>query len=97
MGRLFAEVEVLPSIIRKNFGTVLARFEKALARALPHLGKQELAWRIHFAIGAMAHSLRLPPVTLSPPPRRDPVVVCRRLVTFAGAAMRAPASKEQSK
>jgi hypothetical protein len=34
------------------------RFVKALHRALPGLPMPELFWRIHFAMGAMAHALR---------------------------------------
>ena len=33
------------------------RLIAALMRALPHLGREELLWRVHFMMGAMAHTL----------------------------------------
>jgi AcrR family transcriptional regulator len=58
MGRLHAEGDLSPRILKNNFGPVLAAFTRALRRALPGLPEEELLLRIHFAIGAMAHTLR---------------------------------------
>lgn len=58
LGRLHAEGDVLSTIIRSQFGGVLQRFAVALRRALPDLPDEELYWRLNFAIGALAQTLR---------------------------------------
>src|SRR6185503_15006764 len=35
----------------------LARDEEAFLRALPHLSRQELTWRLHFVMGALSYTL----------------------------------------
>ena len=45
-------------LARGRFHVLFERFVKALHRAAPELPMQELFWRIHFAMGAMAHALR---------------------------------------
>lgn len=44
------------TIVLQAFREVRRRFLEALARALPHLPEEELAWRFHFLVGAMAHT-----------------------------------------
>jgi AcrR family transcriptional regulator len=56
MGRIYAEGQLLP-VVHRNFQPVIARFVLALRRALPELPDAEFHWRIHFMIGAMAHTL----------------------------------------
>jgi len=58
LGRLHAEGDLLPRILTSQFGEVLERFGAALRRALPDLPPEELIWRLHFAIGALAQTLR---------------------------------------
>ena len=56
MGRMYAE-GMMPAITRKHFHTVACRFVGTLRKALPELPEEELGWRIHFMIGAMAHAM----------------------------------------
>lgn len=56
LGRLYSEPR-LWKIFFEELGETVPRFTAALRRALPHLSKAELFWRIHFAIGAMNHTL----------------------------------------
>jgi hypothetical protein len=56
MGRLYAEGR-LPAVIERHFLPVIVRFRAALERALPELPERELLWRLHFMIGAMAHTM----------------------------------------
>src|SRR5882724_4007233 len=59
MGRIIMEGrDRLPRMIRQHFGVVLQRFTEALQQAAPELPRVELFWRLHFTIGAMAHTLR---------------------------------------
>jgi AcrR family transcriptional regulator len=56
MGRLYGE-GLMPSIAEKHFRPVVSRFTAAFARALPRLSEQELALRLQFMVGAMAHTM----------------------------------------
>src|SRR5579872_608901 len=60
MGRLHAE-GLIPMIGRVHFQETAGRFVAALRIALPDLPDEELVWRIHFLVGAMADSMQRPP------------------------------------
>lgn len=58
IGRLYTEPgDFAPRLYQQHFEHMAQRFLPALARALPALPPRELFWRMHFAIGAMAHTL----------------------------------------
>lgn len=57
MGRMYAETDMLPQIIRSEFRPLLLRFHDAFRRALPDLAPDELLRRLFFGVGAMAHAL----------------------------------------
>jgi AcrR family transcriptional regulator len=56
MGRVYAE-GLMEGVVRRNFQTVIDRFVPAMRKALPHLSQEEFLWRMHFMIGAMAHTM----------------------------------------
>src|SRR5689334_16744102 len=56
MGRLYAE-GLMPKIARKHFHDVLNQFMGALREVLPEMPDQEFLWRVHFMMGAMAHTM----------------------------------------
>jgi AcrR family transcriptional regulator len=56
MGRLFAEGLMAP-LVERHFQTVVVRTLAALRKSLPHLPEDEFLWRVHFMIGAMAHTM----------------------------------------
>jgi hypothetical protein len=66
--------------------------------ALPDLSENVLLWRLHFAIGAMAHAMRLCgsrwPAAAFFPPSNDTETVVRLLVTFLANGMVAPDARE---
>lgn len=45
--------EVGPDFFRELFGPLVQRFNAVLHEAAPQLGPLELAWRLHFLVGAM--------------------------------------------
>lgn len=58
IGRLYTEPgDFAPQLYKQQFEPLAQRFAPALSRALPDLPRNELFWRIHFAIGSMAHTL----------------------------------------
>ncbi len=92
MGRIYAEGQLLP-LVHRNFQPVIARFFPAMRKALPGLPQEEFVWRMHFMIGAMAHTLCSSP---------DPAFVANRewaiaqridyLIRFLIGGFRAPAA-----
>ena len=89
MGRIYAE-GLMPQMVQKHFHLTTNRFLAALKRALPDLPQDELAWRVHFMVGAMAHTMCgapiFPGISLSGDFHRR----MRRLVTFLTAGFHAP-------
>jgi AcrR family transcriptional regulator len=88
MGRLYGE-DLMPKLITRHFQPMVSRFAEALRRTLPDLPGEELAWRIHFMIGAMAHTLAGPPGTRRSFAGESQEVVAR-LVAFLSGGFRAP-------
>jgi hypothetical protein len=94
MGRLTAE-GLMPMIAAKHFRPVVERFFSALRHAIPHLQPNEAMWRIHFMIGAMAHSMGCAPDVHKylggPDPAMDAPELVQQLIVFCAAGFRAPA------
>jgi len=86
MGRMYAE-GLMPAIAEKHFHTVKSRFTAAFARALPGLSEQEVALRLQFMIGAMAHTMLFACRQFS----IDGNLLMRELVAFVVGGMSAPA------
>jgi AcrR family transcriptional regulator len=89
MGQMLAE-GMMPRIVEKHFQATGLRFVAALRRAIPELPEDELMWRVHFMIGAMAHTMCRAPIF--PQVARDAGDMeprMERLVTFLGAGFRA--------
>ncbi len=58
MGRIFAEnAEFLERFFQDHLALVTDRFFSALDRATPQLAREEMLWRAHFLVGAMAHTM----------------------------------------
>ena len=58
IGRLYTEPgEFAERLYKQQFEHMSQRFVPALHRAMPDLPRVELFWRLHFAIGAMAHTM----------------------------------------
>lgn len=94
-GRIFAEPSPhLQQTLDDFFTEVVARFGAAFKSALPELEQDELAWRMHFMVGAMIHTLmahdRLKRFTCGACTLDDPDALIDRMVTFCAAGMRAP-------
>jgi AcrR family transcriptional regulator len=90
MGRIYAE-GLMPELVQRHLRPTTSRFLAALRRALPELPQEELMWRVHFMVGAMAHTMCGPPVF--PGIAHGPADYPRRmerLVAFLNAGFRAP-------
>lgn len=95
-GRMLAEQPpFLRQFLQEQFATLGARFVAALQRALPELAPAELWWRLHFTVGAMAHTLQHADdlLLLSGPAceRLDGRALAERLIAFAtGGTLASP-------
>jgi hypothetical protein len=70
----------------------------ALQRAVPELPQEELMWRVHFMVGAMAHTMcRVPIFPQLAGDVTDMGPRLKRLVTFLGAGFRAAATAGKEK
>lgn len=101
VGRVLGERnEKLRRFMVTELAEVVRRFSAALQRALPDLPKEEVLWRGHFMVGAMAHTLCNPDFLKQFSgglvDKIDYEVTLRRLVAFAGAGFKAkPAELEK--
>jgi AcrR family transcriptional regulator len=93
MGRIYSE-GLMPQLVQKHFRPTMGRFLSAFRRALPELTEDELLWRVHFMVGAMAHTMCGPPVLpgLTEDPADFPRRV-RRLTAFLSAGFKAQVEK----
>lgn len=58
LARAYAEHnERLRRFLSDNYGHVLKEFANAFARLLPHLGKEELYWRLDIVSGALTYAM----------------------------------------
>lgn len=98
-GMLYGESgDEVRGFFTEKMGPVAARFVSAFSRALPHLSRKELFWRMAFCVGVMAHVLRggveikLISGGLCDPSRLD--LAAPRVVEFLAAGLRAPAQSD---
>jgi AcrR family transcriptional regulator len=94
-GRLHTETsDEMRGLLLEHFKEVAGRFGKAFGKALPHLDEEEVGLRIHFLVGAMAHTLLWSNKMPGPPFGRRRSVpadeAVESLVRFAAAGMAAP-------
>jgi len=58
LGRCLAETRPeVESLLKEQFQLIVARFEKALMKALPELSRSDVYWRLKFTFGALHHWL----------------------------------------
>ncbi len=58
LGRAYVDPSpALRGFLSERYAPTMARFKDAFARALPGIERQELSWRLHFTMGALAYTL----------------------------------------
>ena len=57
VGRIHSETDEIREVFGKLFQPVMSRFMRAFLKALPELDPDEIEWRAHFLVGAMAHTM----------------------------------------
>ncbi|HEX6894896.1 MAG TPA: TetR/AcrR family transcriptional regulator [Bryobacteraceae bacterium] len=95
MGRMYTEpADYVERMYKEHLEPVASRFVEAYQRALPDVPRVEIMWRLHFSIGALAHTMaasRL--LQIFSKGECDPSDVestLKRLEAFMMAGLRAP-------
>lgn len=96
LGRAYVDPSpVLRHFLSERYAPVIARFKDAFGQALPQLGKQDLTWRLHFVMGALAYTLAGTDAwkliaALNPGKAGNDALLLRRLEPFLIAGLKAP-------
>jgi AcrR family transcriptional regulator len=94
MGRIHAE-GLMASVVARHFQAIIARFSEGMRRALPDLPAAEFVWRVHFMVGAMAHTMCVAPffpgIPVEPGSFNQRI---DRLIAFVSAGFRAPVPQQ---
>ena len=94
LGRLVLEPnDYIQSLLTRQFETVLIKFMPALQKSLPKLEPVDFFWRLHFLVGAMAHTMadseRIRRVSNGVCDPDDTEGTINRLVVFLTAGLKA--------
>jgi len=96
LGRAYADpAPFIRRFLSEQYAVMIARFKAAFGRALPHLPKKELSWRLHFVMGALSYTLAGTDAlkliaALNPRESDNDEMLLRRLAPFLIAGLRAP-------
>jgi AcrR family transcriptional regulator len=96
LGRAYADpAPFIRQFLSDQYAVMIARFKDAFGRALPHLPRKELSWRLHFIMGALSYTLAgtdaLKIISeLSPDEPDNDEILLRRLAPFLLAGLNAP-------
>ena len=96
LGRVYVDPSpVLRKFLSERYAPAIARFKDAFGRALPELPRQELSWRLHFMMGALAYTLAGADAwklisALNPGECANDELLLRRLGPFLIAGLKAP-------
>jgi AcrR family transcriptional regulator len=94
MARIHVE-GLIPDIAQRHFQPMITRFASAFQRTCPNATKEELAWKIHFMIGAMAFTLLYPPESRQDLAPASQITIAKRLIAFISWGFRAPETVEK--
>src|SRR5262252_3080295 len=96
LGRAYADpAPFIRRFLSEQYAVMIARFKAAFGRALPHLPKKELSWRLHFVMGALSYTLAGTDAlkliaALNPRDAGNDEALLRRLAPFLIAGLKAP-------
>jgi AcrR family transcriptional regulator len=95
LGRAYADpAPFIRHFLSAQYAVMIARFKAAFGRALPHLPRKELAWRLHFVMGALSFTLAgtdaLKLIAALRGEAGSDEMLLRRLAPFLIAGLKAP-------
>ena len=96
VGRAYADpAPFIRHFLSEQYAEMIARYKEAFLRALPHLTRQELTWRLHFVMGALSYTLAGTDALklfaqMTHTEREDDELLLQRLAPFLVAGLKAP-------
>jgi len=96
LGRTYTEpAKPVRALIGQLYAPVMARFKSAFERALPHMPREEVVWRMHFMFGTLSYTLAATDAVqliagFKPEDRHDARLLEDRLTAFLAAGLAAP-------
>ena len=96
LGRTYTEPsKPIRQLIGQLYGKTMERYKQALERALPHMPREELVWRMHFMFGTLSYTLAATDTVQliagsKPEDRHDARLLEERLTAFLAAGLGAP-------
>ena len=91
VGRIHSETDDIRAVFITLFEPTLSRFRAAFQNALPHVDADEVAWRTHFLVGSMAHTMMWCESFVSHTTHRpDPSEILESLIQFGTAGLATP-------
>lgn len=100
LGRAYADpAPFIREFLSNQYREMIARFRIAFSRALPHIPREELSWRLHFVMGALSYTLAGTDVLqvisqYHPEEATNDELLLKRLAPFLAAGLRAPSPAE---
>ncbi len=96
LGRTYTEpAKAIRQLIGQMYAPIMDRYKDALERALPHMPREEIVWRMHFMFGTLAYTLAATDTVqliagCKPEDRYDARLLEERLTAFLHAGLNAP-------
>jgi hypothetical protein len=97
LGRAYADpAPFIRHFLSQQYVEMIGRYKEAFLKALPHLTRQELTWRLHFVMGELSYTLagtdalKLFAQVASTDKDNDELLL-QRLAPFLVAGLKAPA------
>ena len=97
VGRAYADpAPFIRHFLSEQYAEMIGRYKEAFHKALPHLSRQELTWRLHFVMGALSYTLLGADLLklfdqVTPGTRDNDELLLQRLAPFLVAGLKAPA------
>ena len=102
LGRAYADpAPFIREFLSHQYSEMIARFRVAFSKALPHIPREELSWRLHYVMGALSYTLAGTDVLkvisqFHPDEAQNDERLLKRLAPFLAAGLRAPHPDEES-
>jgi len=103
LGRTYTEpAKSIRQLIGQMYAPTMQCYKSALERALPHMPREELVWRMHFMFGTLSYTLAATDTVqliagCKPEDRYDARLLEDRLTSFLAAGLTAPLKQSVKK
>jgi AcrR family transcriptional regulator len=102
VGRAYADpAPFIRHFLSQQYAGMIGRYKEAFLKALPHLSRQELTWRLHFVMGALSYTLAgtdaLKLFAEATSTTNNDELLLQRLAPFLVAGLKAPALADTRK